>query len=185
MNKKRISLIVAMDEAGGIGKKNELLFKIHEDLKRFKEKTRGHVVIMGRKTYDSILSYNGKPLPGRLNLVLSRDGSRQEKGIVKDLNSPLYFVLNLSIALKLAEEWETTHFPEEEKQEIFIIGGGQIFKEALEKGLVDRLYVTLVKGEYPADAFFPDYSQFGFTKVIEKEEKEGDGYQYAFLELGK
>jgi dihydrofolate reductase len=67
--------------------------------------------------------------------------------------------------------------------EIFIFGGGQIFKEALEKGLVDRLYLTIVTGDYNADTFFPDYS--AFSKVIEKEEHEEDGYQYSFITLEK
>lgn len=181
MNKPIISIIVAIDEKRGIGKENKLLFKIAEDLRRFKEKTRGHAVIMGRKTYESIISYNGKPLPGRLNVVLSRDSFKQEERISKDQKSPLSFTTDLDLALKLAEEWEA-QYPDESR-EIFIIGGGQIFKEAIEKGLVDRLYLTIVKGDYDADTFLPEYSEF--TKVIEKEEKESDEYKYTFLTMEK
>jgi len=70
-----------------------------------------------------------------------------------------------------------------ENEEVFVFGGGQIFREAVEKGLVDRLYLTLVKGDYDADTFFPDYSEF--TKVLEQEEKTADGYTYTFLTLEK
>ena len=67
--------------------------------------------------------------------------------------------------------------------EIFIFGGGQIFKEAIDQDVVDRIYLTVVKGDYGADTFFPEYSKF--TKIIENEEREADGYQYTFLTLEK
>lgn len=180
--KARVSIIVAIDDKRGIGKENKLLFKISEDLKHFRQLTKGHAVIMGRKTYDSIIAYNGKPLPGRLNVVLSRNASRQEPGFEREENSPLLFSTGLQHALKLAEEWERRYQAEE--REIFIIGGGQIFHQALEGNLVDRIYLTKVKGDYDADAFFPDYESFGFAST-NKEDKESDGYQYSFITLKK
>ena len=179
LHNTKISIIVAIDEKRGIGKGSDLLVKIPEDLKRFREITRGHAVIMGRKTYDSIISYNGKPLPGRLNIVLSREVNRTPVG---NNYPPLFFSDNWDQVFDEAKKWEKDHFPEEER-EIFIIGGAQIFKQVLEENVIDRMYLTQVKGDYHADAFFPDYSQF--TKVIEKEERDADGYQYTFLTVEK
>jgi dihydrofolate reductase len=160
MNNPRVSIIVAIDKKRGIGKGNDLLFKIPEDFKRMKELTSGHAIIMGRRTFESI----GRVLPNRTNIIVSRDRNFQFEGAV--------VVHSLEDALRQAQR---------KNDEIFIFGGGQIFKEALEKNLVDRLYLTIVKGDYGADTFFPDYSEF--TKIIEKEDKEADGYQYSFVTL--
>ena len=89
---------------------------------------------------------------------------------------PEAIVASLEEGLAKAKE-----FPGSE--EIFIFGGGQIFTEAIEKDLVDRLYMTVVKGDYGADVFFPDYSMF--TKVLKKEEYEEDGYNFTFFDLEK
>jgi len=166
MNKQIISIIVAIDEKRGIGKNNELLFRIPEDFKRLKEKTTGHPIVMGRKTYNSI----GRPLPNRTNIVISRMNTvHSEKGDIKQ-------AITLEDALEIAKKSPGS-------DEIFIFGGGQIFKEALEKGFVDRLYITLVKGEYEADTFFPEYPEF--TKVREQENKEFNEYKFTFLTLEK
>ena len=175
-----VSIVVAIDDKKGIGKNNELLFKISDDLKHFRQLTKGHAVVMGRKTYDSIVSYNGKPLPGRLNVVLSRNPNKAE---ISEKESPLYFRDNWDQAFDDAKEWETSHFPEDQR-EIFIIGGAQIFKHALEDNLVDKIYLTKVTGDYHADAFFPAYKDLGF-KIKEKEDKESDGYSYSFITLEK
>ena len=159
-----ISIIVAIDDKRGIGKNNDLLFKIPEDFKRMKELTSDHPIILGRRTFESI----GRLLPNRTNIIVTRDHNFKVDGAV--------VANSLEEALRQAQG---------ENEEIFIFGGGQIFKEALEKGLVDRLYLTLVKGDYGADTFFPDYEKFGFTKIIEQEDKESDGYQYSFLTLEK
>src|SRR5215469_6611148 len=108
--KTPVSIVVAIDEKRGIGKNNELLFKFSEDLRRFRQLTNGHAVIMGRKTYDSIVSYNGKPLPGRLNIVLSRDPNKKEIG---ENYPPLYFSDNWEQIFSEANEWENAHFPED------------------------------------------------------------------------
>jgi|SRR5882672_1099473 len=161
----KISIIVAMDEKQGIGKKNDLLFRLPEDFKRMKALTEGHPIIMGRKTFESI----GRVLPNRTNIIVTRDQKFQfEHAHVSN---------SLEEALRLARS-------KPGPEEIFIFGGGQIFKEALEKDLVDRLYLTIVKGAYGADTFFPEYKSLGF-KMIKEEQGESDGYQYTFLDLEK
>ena len=160
-NMLRISIVVAMDEKRGIGKDNKLMWHIPEDLKRFREITSGHPVIMGRKTYESI----GRLLPNRTNIIVTRDPNYNVDGAV--------IVHSLEEALKVASE--------KDQEEIFVIGGGQIFVQAL--AVTDKLYLTIVKGDFAADTFFPDYA--AFTRVISKEEKDDGDYQYTFLTLEK
>lgn len=146
----------------GLGFQNELLVKMSSDLKRFKEITSGHPVIMGRKTFESI----GKALPNRTNIVVTRN---------EDWNAPE--VIRASAIKEAIEK------AKEIDREIFIIGGGEIYKAALP--YTDRLYLTLVDSDKPADAFFPDYSEF--TKVIEQETltDEKTGVQYENLTLDR
>lgn len=144
-----LSIVVALAKPNNaIGKNNDLLWKIPEDLRHFRELTMGHPIIMGRKTYESI----GRPLPGRKNIVITRDPEWQKKegiSVVPDITS----------ALELGKK--------ENKGEIFVIGGGQIYKQTL--ALAQRLYVTLVEGNYPeATIFFPTYEEM-FNLVSEKE----------------
>lgn len=166
MNQIRVSIIAAIDEKHGLGKNNDLLFKIPGDMQRVRSLTTGHPLVMGRKTFASL----GRLLPKRSHVVITRDASRLETLSFQ----PESIVSSLEEALEKAKTFEGS-------EEIFIFGGGQIFTEAIEKGLVDRLYLTVVKGEYEADTFFPDYSMF--TKVLNKEEHEENGYRYIFLDL--
>lgn len=161
---QRVSIIAAIDEKRGLGKDNDLLFKIPADFKRLQEVTTGHPIIMGRKTFESI----GRVLPKRTNIIITRDSAYQVEGAI--------VVNSLEEGLEKAKQSSGA-------EEVFIFGGGQIFKEALEKHIVDRLYLTKVKGDYGADTFFPDYSQF--TKEISREDHEEDGYTYTFLDLEK
>jgi len=161
MNNPKINIIAAIGSNRELGKDNKLLWHISEDLQRFKQLTIGHTVIMGRKTYESI----GKPLPRRLNIIISRDTSFRAQGCI--------VAHSLEEALNQAKEIE--------KEEVFIIGGGQIYELGLK--FADKLYLTLVNGIYGADTFFPDYSLF--TKVISKEEKEEKGQKFTFIELTK
>lgn len=142
-----------------LGKDNKLIYHIPEDLKRFKEITSGHTVVMGRKTFESI----GKPLPNRTNIVISHDPSYTVLGII--------VTHSLESALEKAQDIEN--------EEIFIIGGGQIYQQALP--LADKLYLTIVEGSPDADTFFPDYSDF--KKVVFEEEHESEGLKYKFLTL--
>ncbi|KKT46236.1 MAG: Dihydrofolate reductase [Candidatus Gottesmanbacteria bacterium GW2011_GWA2_44_17] len=156
-----VSIIVALDDKLGIGAKNRMLWHLKKDFAHFKAVTMNHPIIMGRKTHESI----GRALPGRTNIVITRD---------KNYSTPGCHVVNsLEAALKTAKA---------EAGEIFIIGGGEIFKQALEQNVVDKLYVTKVKGDFNAEIFFPEYEAI-FTKVLtSRSDLEGD-YQLEFLEL--
>ncbi len=160
MNKPTISIIAAIGKNRELGKDNKLLWSLPEDMKRFREKTRNHPVIMGRKTFESI----GRPLPNRLNIVVTRDRSYTIPG------AEIFY--SLEDALDFAKN--------KDKQEIFIIGGGQIYAEAL--SYADKLYLTIVDSDFPeADTFFPEYPEF--TKVVFKKKSKNEEYSYTFLEL--
>jgi dihydrofolate reductase len=168
MNTQRISIISAIDEKRGLGKNNDLLFRIKDDMKRLRALTNGHPLVMGRRTFDSFPGL----LPNRTHIVVTRNPHAYDDAEVK----PHSIVSSLEEGIAVAKKAEGA-------DEIFVFGGGQIFTEAVEKDLVDRLYLTIVKGDFGADTFFPDYSKY--TKVIEREEKEGEGFQYTFLTLEK
>ncbi len=152
-----ISIIAALDERRGIGKNGQLPWQLPEDLKRFKEITTGHTVIMGRKTFESI----GKPLPNRTNIIITNNLDFQAQDI--------------TIAYSLDEALEKA------KGDVFIIGGGEIFNQAILRA--DKLYLTLVKGDFNCDTFFPDYSFF--TKETFIGAGEENGIKYNFLEFEK
>nr|AIA14814.1 Dihydrofolate reductase [uncultured bacterium] len=128
----QISIIVAVSENGVIGKDNQLLWRLPDDLKRFKQLTLNHPMIMGRKTFDSI----GKPLPGRTSIVITRDPNFAFEGVV--------VVHSLEKALATARDLNV--------DEAFVIGGGEIYKQV--QTLADKLYVTEVKTMIDGDTFF-------------------------------
>ena len=137
-----ISLIVAVSENNVIGKDNDLVWNLPDDMKFFKKTTNGHFVIMGRKNYESIPE-KFRPLPNRTNVIITRQTNFQAKDclVVNDINQ----ALNLA---KNAQE-----------QEAFIIGGGQIYQLALKNDLVDRIYLTRIHDEFEGDTFFPELSE--------------------------
>ena len=162
----KISIIAAMDKKRGIGKNNKIPWHIPEDFKRFKALTSGHPIIMGRKTWDSLPL---KPLPNRTNIVVTRDLSFSfaRPGLAKLAGS-------LEEALRQA-------MLAQGNDEAFVIGGGQIYDQTIKKGLVDKLYLTIVDGKFDADTFFPDYSEF--KKVVFEKKSQSEKYKYRFLEL--
>ena len=161
MPKPRISIISAVAEKNrAIGKNNQLLWDIPDDLAHFKRITNGHPVIMGLNTYRSLPFI----LPGRLNVVLSPDLIDIPGAVV---------VQSLSDAYKTASE--------NDNEEIFIIGGGYVYSQAINDA--DRLYLTLVEGDYDADVFFPDYSKF--TEMVSEEKGESNGYKFRYVTLEK
>lgn len=162
MSRPRISLIVAIGDNLVIGKQNELLWHIPDDLKRFKQLTLGHPVVMGRKTFDSIIDFLGKPLPGRQNIVITRDTSWSYEGV--------------TVAHSLEEAIEAA----QETDEVFIIGGEQIYRQALP--LAERLYLTRIDDAKEGDAFFPPYED-QFTTVLAKETREHNGLTYHWIDL--
>ena len=165
-----ISIIAAMDEKRGIGKNNDLLFRIPEDFKRMSMLTRGRPLVMGRKTFESI----GRVLPDRTSIVVTRDPERVRR--VGFYSPQVEIVSALTEGIEKAKQSPGA-------EEIFIFGGGEIFKEAIENGLVDKLYLTVVEGDFGADTFFPDYSEF--KKVINEEFGELGEYKFRFLDLEK
>ncbi len=160
-----ISAIVAMANNNVIGKSNDLPWYLPADLARFKELTMGSTVIMGRKTFDSILDRIHKPLPGRKNIVISRNPDYKLDGAV--------VVDTIEDALKLADS-----------DEVFILGGEQIFKLTLP--LIDRIHLTEVKADIDGDAFFPDViDNFEETARESHQEDEKNQYNYDFVTLDR
>ncbi|KKQ35519.1 MAG: Dihydrofolate reductase [Microgenomates group bacterium GW2011_GWA2_37_6] len=164
-----ISIVAAIDEKRGLGKNNDLLFRIPQDFKRMQKLTKGHSIIMGRRTFESV----GRVLPDRTNIVISRNPSLSDISIYHASN--LIFCSSLEEALRQAQGKPGA-------EEIFIFGGGQVFKEVIEKNLVDCLYLTIVEGDYGADTFFPDYSMF---RIIKEEQGSDSNYKFNFLTLQK
>lgn len=164
MNKKvRLSVIVAIGEGNrAIGDRGKLPWNIPEDLKRFRAITTGHPIIMGRNTFLSI----GRALPGRTNIVLSDTPW-------EDAPEDILLVHSLEEAIEKARSASGS-------DEIFVIGGGMVYRTALP--YADRLYLTLIRGSFSGDAFFPEY-ETDFPKVVSREERESEGYRYEFLVL--
>lgn len=155
-----ISLIVAHDNNYVIGYENGMPWHLPGDLKYFKEKTMGKPMIMGRKTFESI----GRPLPGRRNIVITRDENYQADGIE--------VVTSLEGALDLAGD----------VPEIMIIGGEQIFRLSMD--IADRLYITKINHSFNGDTYFPNYEQ-DFVQVSSMEPEtapEGYTFQYQIFE---
>ncbi|MEG1670387.1 MAG: dihydrofolate reductase [Mucinivorans sp.] len=151
-----ISIIVAIATNGVIGCHNRLIWHISEDLKRFKSLTMGHPIVMGRKTFASI----GRALPGRQNIVISRDKALKIDGV--DV------VASMEEAIKIAST----------DGEIFIIGGGEIYHLALP--LASKLYVTQVKQSPQGDTFFPEIDENEWLET-HREEHEG----FAFIDYSR
>lgn len=154
----RISFIVAKSENNVIGVNNKLPWHLKDDLQNFKKLTMGHHILMGRKTFESI----GKPLPGRMSLVVSNEPKANE-------DSVLWFN-SIFRAIKQAERNGET--------ELFIIGGEKVFKAAL--SLADRIYLTEVKGDMKGDAFFPQLSVKNWKRVSEQHFKKNADNDFDF-----
>lgn len=145
-----IAAIAAMSKNRVIGRDNALPWHIPEDFKYFKRTTFGKPVIMGRKTYESL----GQPLPGRINIVISRNPDTIEGDV--------FAVDTLEKAIERATAIATA----ESVEEIFIIGGGQIYEAALPQ--TDRLYLTVIDETFEGDAHFPEFNQADWTETSSK-----------------
>jgi dihydrofolate reductase len=152
-----LSLIVAVDRQHGIGINNALPWRLPEDLAFFKRITSGHAIIMGRKTFDAI----GRPLPNRRNIVVTRNDAWRHDGVER--------AVSLQQAIHVAGEGE-----------VFIIGGAQIYREAIT--LADRLIVTEIDAEFACDAFFPSIDPAAWhTESRETHHSESNGWDYSFV----
>lgn len=161
------SIIVARASNGVIGKDNGLIWHMPNDLKFFKETTTGHYVLMGRKSYEAI----GKPLPNRLNIVITRNPDYSIEGAM--------ISHSLTEALRLAEE--------QKQEETFILGGGEIYRQALKNNLVDRIYLTEIKESFEGDTFFPELNLTKWEETSRQEFKadEKNPHDYAFVVLNR
>ena len=142
----KITLVAAIASNNVIGKENSLPWNIPEDLKRFKQMTSGHTILMGRKTFDSI----GRPLPNRQNIVMTKDKNFEQEGI-KVIN-------DFDEALELIKE---------SNEDVFVIGGSKIYE--LFEPVANSLAITRILKDFEGDAFFPDFNWDLWQ--IEKEEK--------------
>lgn len=166
-----IVAVVAIGKNRELGNADKLLWHIPEDLKRFKQLTLGHPIIMGRKTFESIVGYIGKPLPERTNIVVTRD-SDYDKGLKDRGFTDVLTTASIDEAI-----WLAKHKPGSE--EIHIGGGAQIYAQAMP--FIDKLYLTIVDDAPPADTFFPEYEPY-FKKVSE-EAHEYNGLKYTWADF--
>ncbi|TDQ22694.1 dihydrofolate reductase [Tenacibaculum caenipelagi] len=159
-----ITLIAAIAKNNALGKDNDLIWYLPADLKRFKQITSGHHILMGRNTFESI----GKPLPNRTSIIITRNND--------------YFKDGCFIANSIEQAIELT-----EGNNAFIIGGAQIYKQALEQNLVDRLDITIVHQDFEADAFFPEIDKTIWKEVAREDFKadEKNKYDYSFVSYEK
>ncbi len=159
-NRICISLVVAVSENNVIGKDNQLLWHLPNDLKFFKNTTWGMPVIMGRKTFDSM----GKPLVGRTNIVITRQDDWTAEGVMA--------CSSLEEAMKAAAATDA--------KEAFVIGGGQIYKQSI--GIADRIYLTRVHTNIGGDTFFPevDTNLFELVSSLPFRQDEKHAYAYTF-----
>lgn len=153
-----ISIIVAADEQNVIGKDNALPWNLPDEMKFFREKTKGHPIIMGRKNYESI----GRALPGRRNIVITRQEGYEAEGC------DVVHSLDEAISLVSSED------------EIFIIGGGEIYKQAMEKA--DRIYFTRIHANFDGDVLFPEIGD-EWEEVERSRHSEDEKHECAFTFL--
>jgi dihydrofolate reductase len=164
----KISMIAAIGENRELGKNNDLPWGnlLPQDQKRFRNKTRGHAVIVGKRTFESM---GGKAWPNRVNIVVSRDANFKPEQVL------------VAPSIERAIEEAKKHTPPD--GEIFVIGGGKIFELAMP--YADKFYLTLIHAKFPdADTFFPPYEKV-FTKEVYREKVSENGYDYEFIDLEK
>jgi dihydrofolate reductase len=157
-----VSAVVAIGENNAIGKNNQLLWRLPNDLKHFKEITSGHTVIMGRKTYDSV----GKPLPNRRNIIVTRQN-------ITISGCEVVSSVEAALALCAAD------------QEVFIVGGAEIYKLAMP--LTNRIYLTIVHQSFDADAYFPEINKEEWIETEREDHKtdEKHAIPYSFITLAR
>lgn len=166
----KVSLIVAMDLERGIGKNNDLMWHLPADMKFFKETTSGHIVVMGRKNYDSIPA-KYRPLPNRENVVLTRN---------IDYIAEKCLVFN---SLEACLE----HYKNEDSKTIFIIGGGEIYKKALEIKCIHEMYISHVNKRYGADTFFPEFDmkEWSVETILNHEKDDKNAASFSVMKYSR
>ncbi|SEE14057.1 DinB superfamily protein [Tenacibaculum sp. MAR_2010_89] len=162
---KMIIVIAAIGKNNELGKGNDLIWHLPADLKRFKKVTSGHHIVMGRNTFESI----GKPLPNRTTIIITRNKDYSKEGCLT-ANS-------IEEALELSKK----------DTDVFIIGGAQIYKQALESNLVDKLDITLVHENFEADVYFPEINTLVWKEASREDfiADEKNKYDYSFVSYVK
>lgn len=162
----KVALIVAFDLERGIGKNNDLMWHLPDDMKFFKETTNAQIVVMGRKNFESIPE-RFRPLPGRENVILTRNGDFQAPGcrVFNSIESCL------------------EHYQQETERTLFIIGGGEIYDLALDKKSVDTMYITHINGVYGADTFFPEFDLHEWQVEVLFEHPKDERHENSFAIL--
>ena len=170
--KPRLSALVATAQNRVIGKDNALPWRLPADLRRFKALTMGHPIIMGRKTYESI----GRPLSGRINIIVTRQNDYSVGGAI--------VVASLADALKrcrCGNEKAATQADIDD--ECFVIGGADIFRDALP--LCDRLYITEIRRNYEGDVYFPEFDRKEWREITREKHADESGLEYHFVVLDR
>ena len=167
----RLCLIVAMAKNRVIGRDGDLPWRLSADLKYFKAKTRGKPVVMGRKTYDSIHAMLGGPLPGRANIIITRDTSYTATGCI--------VVHGFEAGVRAAEEIARNDGAEE----VMVIGGAEIYARALDEA--DRLYLTEIDAEVDGDAYFPEFNKSQWREVSREDHQDDGDLAYSFVVLDR
>jgi dihydrofolate reductase len=157
----RLYLVAAVASNGVIGVDNRMPWHLPEDLRHFKALTLGHPVIMGRKTFESIVASLGKPLPGRENIVVSRTPGLEIPGV--------------NIASSIAGALALCHG----EQVAFVIGGGELYRAALP--LADGIVLTEIHKDYEGDTRFPDWDRSAFRETQRKPQQSADGLAFDFV----
>ncbi len=157
----KISMIAAVAENRVIGKDNDLVWRLPDDMKYFMETTQGYHVIMGRKNYESI-PHKFRPLPNRTNIIVTRQNNYRADNCI--------ITHSIEEALNYAREHN--------QQEVFVIGGGQIYTQALP--LADKLYITEVKHSFAGDAFFPEFARAEWQETSRVPHPKDERHAYAF-----
>ncbi len=159
----KVSLIVAMDLEKGIGKNNDLMWHLPADMRFFKETTLNHIVVMGRKNFESIPE-RFRPLSNRENAILTRNSN------FKAPNCEIFHSMESCL----------NHYEKETERIVFIIGGGQIYQEVLENNWVDEMYITFVDHVFDADTFFPPVNFSLWNEEILLSQSADSQNEYAF-----
>lgn len=160
-----VSLIVAIAKNHVIGKDNDLIWFLPKDLKYFKDTTAGHHVIMGRKNYDSIPD-QFRPLPNRVNIIVTR-----QKDYTAD-SDKVVVVNSIEEGIAYAKA--------QGDSEPFVIGGGQIYKYALDNGLIDRMYITHINNDFEGDTYFPEFDDATWKKISVTKNKKDHRHEWDF-----
>ena len=157
-----ITILVAHDDSRVIGNKGTIPWKISEELQLFRKRTVNNFVVMGRKTWESLPM---RPLPGRVNAILSTTYSKHPERLARTLPNP--FAVNQVLCFKTLENCLRFLKISSPQNEIFIIGGAQVYQEALDKDLVDKIIVSKIPGTHDGDIFFPEIDDWACKQTTE------------------